>query len=219
MTFSKLLPGIVSIVSIFVFTSPVFAHVIVKPSSAGIGSFQTFDVGVPSEKDMSTIELKLLIPKGLSEITPNVKPGWSVSVVKSDDTVTEIDWTGGEIPSGQRDDFYFSGQMPADVSTIQWKAYQTYADGSVVSWDMDPKKVKKGEEGTPFSTTNVVNDLAPANSTSGDEEHLSQKTTFAFIFSIVALITSCVSLSITRRNSAKKLPAAKKRIVKKRSRR
>ena len=182
----------------FSFTRSAFAHVMVNPSITDVATFQTFDVGVPSEKDISTVELKLLIPSGLQEVTPNVKPGWTVNVVKNGDTVTEIDWTDGEIPSGQRDDFYFNAQVPAQITTIIWKAYQTYSDGSVVSWDANPTTMKSGKEGTPYSITQVINDLKP---TPAPNQRDSQKTNISLGLSIIGIIIACVALSIARKKS------------------
>src|SRR5579885_2290964 len=56
------------------------AHVVVKPNTAGIGAFQIFTMGVPSEKNIPTIAVRLLLPDGLNFVTPNVKPGWRVEV-------------------------------------------------------------------------------------------------------------------------------------------
>ncbi len=139
------------------------AHVTVKPNQVGAASFQTFSVGVPSEKDIPTVGLRLVIPEGLKSVTPNVKPGWKIDEKKEGEgeeaTVIEISWSEGSIPAGQRDDFVFSAQVPATSGSLKWKAYQTYQDGTVVSWDQDPATITKGEEGTPFSTTTIVNDL------------------------------------------------------------
>lgn len=45
--------------------------------------------------------------------------------------------------------------------SLEWKAYQTYADGSVISWDADPKvSDANSETTTPYSVTDVVNDLS-----------------------------------------------------------
>ena len=52
--------------------------------------------------------------------------------------VTEIDWTDGNLPVGQRVDFLFQAQVPPTPTTLKWKAYQTYSDGEVVSWDQTP---------------------------------------------------------------------------------
>ena len=83
----------------------------------------------------------------------------------------EIDWTGGSIPAGERDEFNFQAQVPATPTTLDWKAYQTYSDGSIVTWDQNPAtmdKMTNGQmdmsKGGPYSETMVVNDLSAANS-------------------------------------------------------
>ena len=81
------------------------AHVVVKPLRVGIASFQTFDTSVPSEKDIPTVSLRLIIPSGLSYVTPTVKPGWKIDIKKEGDAAKEITWSGGVIPPDQRDDF------------------------------------------------------------------------------------------------------------------
>lgn len=150
------------------------AHVVVRPAEVGAAAFQTFTVGVPNEKDNPTVAVRLIVPDGLNHVSPNVKPGWRIETKKSGEgeeaKVNEISWTGGSIPAGQRDDFFFSAQVPANQGSIIWKAYQTYSDGEIVSWDQDPNAAKEdshhGEEQptTPYSQTKVVNDLKPTTS-------------------------------------------------------
>src|SRR5260221_12481951 len=115
---NKFISFLTSIVALFVLVQPAFAHVVVKPSQANVAEFQTFTVGVPNEKEVPVVSLKLLIPEGLMNVSPNVKPGWAIKIIKTgegeDATVTEIDWTGGNIPSRERDDFLFSAQVPAN---------------------------------------------------------------------------------------------------------
>ncbi len=171
------------------------AHVVVKPATAGVGSFTSFSMGVPSEKDAATVSVRLMLPAGLSYVTPNVKPGWTISEKTDMGTgaVTEIDWTGGTIPSKERDEFMFSAQVPATETTLAWKAYQTYSDGSVVAWDAAP--VAKGSgaaETTPYSTTKVVNDLAAAPAPVKD------RSGTALTISLVALVFSVIAFSRTR---------------------
>ncbi|HSX40377.1 MAG TPA: DUF1775 domain-containing protein, partial [Candidatus Saccharimonadales bacterium] len=95
----KLTPLFISIIALFLFVTPAFAHVVVHPSTAGVASFQEFSMSVPTEKDFPTVGLKLLIPGGLQMVTPNVKPGWTITEKKigtgEDALVSEIDWTGG----------------------------------------------------------------------------------------------------------------------------
>ncbi|MGC1176475.1 MAG: DUF1775 domain-containing protein, partial [Candidatus Saccharimonadales bacterium] len=95
----------------------VSAHVVVNPSQIGIGAEQTFTISVPNEKQSNVTRLKLLIPAGLSDLSPTVKPGWQIQAdtTGSGDSavVTAVTWSGGTIPVGQRDDFSFSAQAPA----------------------------------------------------------------------------------------------------------
>ncbi len=176
---------------------PVFAHVVVGPAEVGVASFQTFTMGVPNEKDMPTTTLRLMIPEGLKSVSPNVKPGWTVSVKKTGDgdsaKVLEIDWTGGSIPVGQRDDFLFSAQVPASEAKLLWKAYQTYQDGTVVAWDADPVTIKSGDEGTPYSQTKVINDLT---ATKGVDKSEMVSGKAPLVLSVLAVLMSAAALGM-----------------------
>ncbi len=150
----------------------VFAHASISPKEVKVGEFKTFSLGVASEKNIATVGVRIVIPQGLTHVTPNVKPGWEITTRTEGEgdqkTITEIGWINGSIPSGQRDDFVFSAQVPAVAGIIQWKAYQVYADGSVTAWDKDPH-VEQPKDASghsdfsaigPFSQTTVIDDLA-----------------------------------------------------------
>ncbi len=150
----------------FFFVQIASAHVIVTPDEVGIGVWESFSIGVPAEKDLPTTSLRLVVPDGLQYVTPNTKPGWKIQVKKSSDQedakVTEIIWTGGSVPSGQRDDFVFSAKAPSFESVLVWKAYQAYSDGTIVSWDAQPSTAsEESEESGPYSQTKVIDDLKP----------------------------------------------------------
>lgn len=199
----KKIGGIIgALLGIFISTVPAFAHVVVKPSSAGVASFQTFSVGVPNEKDSPTTGVKLILPDGLGEVSPNVKPGWTITSKKSGEgdaaKVTEIDWTGGSIPPGQRDDFVFSAQVPASETTLIWKAYQTYQNGDVVSWDHTPNGTDD-DTITPYSTTNIINDLGNAQTAAVTQKNEDHATTIWQALTSVSLILSVVAIGMQLR--------------------
>src|SRR5215213_11794456 len=119
------------------------AHVLVSPDQAGVATSQLFTVSVPNERQSSVTGLRLVLPPGLQAVSPSVKAGWLVTTKPTGSgqnaSISEIDWTNGSIPAGQRDDFTFSAKVvPSTAMTLQWKAYQTYADGTVVNWDQAP---------------------------------------------------------------------------------
>lgn len=166
---------ILSIVLVLIAT-PTFAHVTVKPNQAGVASYQTFTVAVPVEKDIPTTMVKVTIPAGVDSVTPNAKPGWKIV-----NDGKEITWSGGSIPAGQRDEFYFSAKTPTTEGKISWKAYQTYSDGSVVAWDGGVN---------PSSETEVIDDL------STDHHGMAKKP---FPTALLALVISVVALGLSLR--------------------
>ena len=168
---------------------PALAHVVVRPSTAGIAQFTTFTVAVPSEKELATTGLKILIPEGFDFVTPNVKPGWNITTNKSEEKITEISWNGGTIPPHQRDEFVFSAKTPATPTTLVWKAYQTYADGSVVAWDQENEGGHQTDftASGPASHTEIIDDLKT-------DEAKSQNNYLPLALSVVALALSGIAV-------------------------
>lgn len=159
--------GVLLGIATLAFSGSVSAHVVVKPAEVVTVGFQTFSIGVPNEKDISTTSVKLVIPEGLKYVQPTQKAGWKIDIEKDgtgeEATVKSITWSGNEIKPGYRDDFTFSGQVPEQTTELQWKAYQTYSDGTVVSWDKASSgddHESEDENSGPFSVTNVVVDTA-----------------------------------------------------------
>ncbi len=142
--------------------SPVSAHVTVKPAEVLTAAYQTFTISVPNEREVSTVGVKILVPTNIQSITPTQKAGWSIAIEKEGEgdaeRVTSVTWSGGEISNGTRDDFTFSAKTPDTETELQWKAYQTYADGLVVSWDQKADAGHGSDAGNkgPFSVTSVV---------------------------------------------------------------
>lgn len=202
---------IVKGITIFAFTVIMFAtaphalaHVIVHPSTVGVAAIQEFSMSAPSEKDVPTVTIKLLIPDGLQMVVPNAKAGWTITVKKNGTgdaaPVTEIEWTNGSIPPGQRDDFPFQAQVPAKETTLNWKAYQTYQDGSVVAWDHAPSKDPNDDSAPPpYSMTKVVNDLSGSATNNQPMTTGSKKESLAFALSAAAIALSLLSLAVALR--------------------
>ncbi len=175
--------------------SAVSAHVTVTPNEVGVAKFQTFDVSVPNEKEVDVTALRLVLPAGVKEVTPTVKDGWTIQTKKSGDEVAEISWTGGAIPTERRDDFSFSAQVPSETTTLQWKAYQTYADGTTVAWDQKPSgNEEESETSGPYSETKIVDDLA-----NNESDSLPASVQMIKWVAYIALAIGVVALALTLR--------------------
>lgn len=199
--------GIVASITTMMLSGVAAAHVTVTPNEVPTATFQIFTVNVPNEKDIPTTSVKVVIPKGVAHVTPTQKTGWNVAIDDSDDTVNAITWSGSTIAKGLRDEFTFSAQTPDIQTDIQWKAYQTYSDGSVVSWNKAEGSKghddDKSDEG-PLSITKVVNETATPTSqeTGNDIASIQQDVTRAMSVAIMALALSVISIILVTRKKS-----------------
>lgn len=145
-------------------TSTTFAHVTVKPSEVVSAGYQTFTINVPNEKEIPTTSVKVLIPGDVKSVTPTQKAGWQIAVEKEGEgeaaLTKSVTWSDGSIGDGLRDEFTFSAKVPEKTGELQWKAYQTYSDGTVVSWDKETEDGHGHGDGSsgPLSITKIVSD-------------------------------------------------------------
>jgi uncharacterized protein YcnI len=173
------------------------AHVIVTPGTAGIATQKIFSISVVNEEQVSVSSIKLAIPAGITAVSPTVAAGWTITTEKTGNAVTSISWSGAEIPAGQRQDFTFSAQTPAKAGEVDWKAYQTYSDGTVIKWDQKPNGSSNDATGNvgPYSVTKVVNDLAPAATIPASS---SNSNNLPVILSVAAIVIALGSVVLKK---------------------
>ena len=130
------------------FAVAVRAHVVVTPREAAAGAEQAYTMRVPTEGAVSTASVELEIPAGLLVTEVASGDGFTVDVRKDKDRIVAITWTR-EIKPKEFALFTFTARNP-ESGTLQWKAHQTFADGSIRHWI--------GERGTkePASVTTIV---------------------------------------------------------------
>ena len=181
--------GVLALVFTLVTPGAVFAHVVVTPNEALTGAYETFTTSVPNEKDIPVTGIRVVIPDSIESATPTVKPGWEIQTKKNGEKVTEIIWTGGMIPAEQRDTFTFSAHLSDKTGDINWKAYQTYQDGSVVSWDQQPVEdhghENEDESKGPYSTTTVTDESKETVATQTSSSNI-----VLYVISAAALVLS-----------------------------
>lgn len=188
-------------------SSTAMAHVVVKPADITTSTFQTFTMGVPNEKTTPTTSIKLLIPDGVQSVSPTQKAGWNINVEKTgsgEAAVTKsITWSGNTIGVGFRDDFTFSAKAPSAATQLDWKAYQTYQDGTVVAWDQKPGTIStESANAGPYSITNVTTqNAATAAQQKSDQAAADARSsaTRALAVAIAALALGIVSLIFATR--------------------
>jgi uncharacterized protein len=156
---------------------PASAHVTVSPKTATAGGNAQLSFNVPTENDTaSTTKLAVQFPidAPIASVEVQPKAGWTYEVKKgapshpvtTDDgdkiteVVNEITWTAvpgsAGIKPGEFDTFVISaGPLPTNVSSVSFKAVQTYSDGSVVRW-IDLSQPGKPEPAYPAPTLTLT---------------------------------------------------------------
>jgi uncharacterized protein YcnI len=114
------------------------AHVTVRPSEVKQGAYEVFTVRVPSETEgTETITVKVAVPDGVNVTRIEPKPGWSYELENDADGIMKaVTWSaeGAGLSVTEFTEFRMSGRVADDAEELIWKAYQTYADGSVAEW-------------------------------------------------------------------------------------
>ncbi len=123
------------------FAAQAFAHVGLQPRRAVSGARHvSFSVRAPVEKDIPTVELKILIPPEWKEAGGQVDkieldPLWDVAIERDEDNwIQSVTWSGAAAPDYTFIQFNLIITMPELTGLQPIKAYQKYSDGSVVAW-------------------------------------------------------------------------------------
>jgi uncharacterized protein YcnI len=181
------------------------AHVVVFPKEAVQGSYEKFTVRVPSEKDVPTVKVEVAIPADVAISRFEPMNGWKYELTKdSTGKITSVLWTalGDGLSSTEFGEFNMQGKIGDKVTSITWKAHQTYKDGTVVDW------TGAEEDKTPASVTKV--NPVPANVTVASDGDLettgtgsSSPNQLSLYLSIVALILAIITSLVSLRKKVK----------------
>jgi uncharacterized protein YcnI len=196
---------------VLILTATASAHVVLDPNEAVVGE-QTYSINVPNEKDIPTVELRLVVPDNVFITSILPLPGWNYTTKTEKvpqattadgdelptDRIKEIDWTGS-FGAGQYQTFGIATYYGGDPVQLVWKAYQTYSDGTIVAWDdtvdgQPAARVTILNETKLDALTNAVNGLNPAMMQSR-----SNRTTFLEWGVVISILIAGAALIISLR--------------------
>ena len=139
------------------------AHVIVTPRESTAGAEQVYTVSVPNELTVNSTSLELEVPAGMHVMQVAAGDGFTFDVKKDGNQIVSITWKR-EIKPKERALFTFTAHNP-QPGAMQWKAHQTFADGTMKHW--------VGERGTkePASVTTIVPKGGATTAPAADPAH------------------------------------------------
>ena len=141
------------------------AHVVVSPRESAPGAEQVYTISVPVEGTVASISVELEVPADLHVMQVASGEGFTVDVKKDKDRIVAITWKKEIKPKEPAAKFTFTAHNPQSGS-LQWKAHQTFADGSMRHW--------VGERGSkePASVTTIaVKGAKPAPGADAGHDH------------------------------------------------
>ena len=139
------------------------AHVVVTPRESAAGAEQVYTVRVPNEVTVPSMSVELEIPAGMHVMQVATGDGFAFDVKKEGNRIVSITWKK-EIKPKEFSLFTFTAHNP-QPGAMQWKAHQTFADGSMIHWI--------GERGTkqPASVTTIVPKVGATTAKPADADH------------------------------------------------
>ncbi|AHZ14406.1 YcnI family copper-binding membrane protein [Bacillus velezensis] len=178
------------------FTATASAHVSVKPAESAAGSWETYTMKVPVEKNEPTTKVVLKMPAGVEFQQYQPIPDWKTSVSKHDDKAVSVTWEAkdGGIQPGQFQQFTFVAKNPEKSGDAAWDAYQYYKDGSIVEWTGDEKA------DTPHSITKITKSASVTDAHGAEQSNEESKSGVsaldiaAIVLSAAAIILSIAAL-------------------------
>ena len=138
------------------------AHVTLETEKAPAGSTYkaVLRVGHGCEGKPTTA-IRVKIPEGVIAVKPMPKPGWQLATVKGryeqtydyhgtplGEGVTEIAWTGGDLPDEWYDEFVFRGQLAGAKPgiVVYFPVVQECTDGAVHRWIEIPEPGRSADD-------------------------------------------------------------------------
>jgi hypothetical protein len=133
------------------------AHAVVFPKRSPPGAYEKYVLRVPNEKDVPTTRVEIRFPAGLRVVSFSDVAGWQLQeVTDSANAIVAAIWTGS-LPPERFVEFPFVAVNPKENATLEWPAYQTYANGERVDW-VGPAGGEKPASSTDITGTNEGGD-------------------------------------------------------------
>jgi periplasmic copper chaperone A len=109
------------------------AHITLENQQAPVGASYKAVLRVPHGCEGSaTVAVRVRMPDGFIEVKPMPKPGWKLDVVrgkyqkpmsmrstKVNEGVTQVDWSGGNLPDAYYDEFVLTGYISDEAQAGQ----------------------------------------------------------------------------------------------------
>jgi uncharacterized protein YcnI len=122
------------------------AHITIDPREAPAGSYAKLVFRIPHGCDGSaTTRIQVTIPAGVSDVKPQVHPGWQIEIKatkksagahddKQAGAAMTVSWSGGPLPDAYMDEFGLSVKLPDDFGRQLYFPTQQTCEKGAANW-------------------------------------------------------------------------------------
>ena len=126
-------PLVATLGMVVAFVVVLAAHVSILPAESKLGATERYTVRVPTEGQVTTVGVDLVVPDGVTVSSVLASGGWKSEVKREGSRIVSIAWQV-EIPAGHFGELIFNARNPKEGTQIAWKVTQRFADGTSREW-------------------------------------------------------------------------------------
>lgn len=116
------------------------AHVTIAPGESKLGASERYTVRVPTEGQVATTGVDLMVPEGVTVSNVLASGGWTSEVKREGNRIVAVIWKVN-IPAAHYAELVFNARNPKEGTTIAWKVTQRFADGTSRDWTPSTKLI------------------------------------------------------------------------------
>jgi uncharacterized protein YcnI len=189
--------------------TPVAAgHAVVRPAESRPADLQQYTLTVPNEREVATVQIDMQVPEGISFLLVQQTGGWTTEVIRRNDRIAEVRWTGGEIPPDHYATFRFIARNPIQEGEISWPVVQRYQGGETVRWiggpdtDAPAARTMITESAVPEDVVDIVSGSTPSGDSSSTEDSTGsdgggERDSLTLGLAIAALVAGLLALGLS----------------------
>src|SRR5438309_4869055 len=136
------------ILGILLLVTTAWGHSDLDPRQSIPNKWETYTLNVPTETEVPTVQVRLLVPRDFEIEMIAHSPPWQIT--KSRDErgyIREVTWSGSSIPPQTFAEFKLLVRNPATPGPSLWKIEQSYQDGSVATREAQTQIVPQASVG------------------------------------------------------------------------
>lgn len=113
-----------------------WAHSDLDPRQSLANKWETYTLTVPTETEVPTIEVRLMIPSEFEVETLEYHQAWQTTTTRdTQGHIRQIIWSGSQIPPQTFSQFKLLVRNPRVPGTYRWQIEQAYAGLETATWE------------------------------------------------------------------------------------